>query len=194
MSLPSKAASAAQAPWAKSVLSFWFGTLKQADWFEFSPHLDADIKTRFLPLYTELKASPPAESWTDAQTALANIIVFDQFPRHMFRKQAEAFATDAEALSIAKNAVDKGLDKALSLPEALFLYIPFEHSENLADQDTFLRLCEAAGAPQEALKFGQLHRDIIVQFGRFPHRNKCLGRTNTPEEVVWCAKNHGFGQ
>lgn len=127
--------------------------------------------------------------WRDsAEDCLALILVLDQFPRNLFRDDARAFATDAAALDAAKHAIARGFDHSLSPLMRKFLYLPFLHSENLADQDTGIALMESvADSPMgaESVKSAIQHRDIIARFGRFPHRNALLGRESTADELVF---------
>ena len=118
----------------------------------------------------------------DARTALAAVIVLDQFSRNMFRSTPRAFANDAKALSITQKALAKGFAGALSSEEQLFLYLPFEHQENVDAQARSVELISALSDP-ELTKFAQAHKDVIDRFGRFPHRNGILGRTSTAEEL-----------
>jgi uncharacterized protein (DUF924 family) len=113
--------------------------------------------------------------------ALALAIVLDQFPRNMFRNDARAFATDAMARDIADRALARGFDRQLAAADRPFLYLPFEHSESVADQERSLGLFKALG-DAELLRWAELHADIVRRFGRFPHRNAVLGRVSTPEE------------
>lgn len=168
--------------WRADVLKFWFG-LTYDQWFGSDPALDHRIKQRFVKLWVE-KRQLPVGAFLDAPlTALAGVILFDQFPRNMFRCDAEQFATDHLALAIAKGAVDKSFDEELASDERAFLYLPFEHSENLADQNRSILLFTALGDPRY-LKYARLHRDIIERFGRFPHRNAILGRAARGEELA----------
>jgi uncharacterized protein (DUF924 family) len=168
--------------WRADVLKFWFG-LDSRQWWSSDPALDHRIKQTFLKLWAE-KRQLPAESFLhDPLTALAGTILFDQFPRNMFRGHAEQFATDHLALAIAKGAVDKGLDEALDHEERAFLYMPFEHSEDRADQQRSMLLFTAL-ADQNYLRFARLHRDVVERFGRFPHRNAILGRAPRPDEIA----------
>jgi len=176
---------------ADDLLAFWFGSgaeygKRQKRWFEKDPAFDAEITRRFLHLHEALVRSP---AWLDsARPCLARIVVLDQFPRQMFRGKPRAFATDALALQAALLAVERGDDRQLLPVERLFIYLPFEHSEALADQE---RACELT-APlamfpetEDVLRYAIAHRDIIRRFGRFPHRNAILGRTSTPEELAF---------
>jgi uncharacterized protein (DUF924 family) len=168
--------------WRSDVLQFWFA-LTHDDWWRGSVELDHRIKERFLKLWTE-KRELPAESFLDDPlTAVAAVILFDQFPRNMFRGHADQFATDHLALAIAKSAVDRGLDEELEPKERGFLYMPFQHSENLDDQKRSLMLFTALG-DEDQLGYARKHHDIVARFGRFPHRNAILGRAPRPEEVT----------
>jgi uncharacterized protein (DUF924 family) len=168
--------------WRADVLKFWFG-LDKEQWWRGGPELDQRIKQSFLKLWTE-KRQLPVESFLDNPlTALAGVILFDQFPRNMFRGNAEQFATDPLALAIAKGALDKNFDDELQPQERTFLYMPFQHSENLADQNRAVLLFTALG-DDEQLGYAKKHRDIIERFGRFPHRNAMLGRAPRPGEIT----------
>ena len=172
----------AAADWRRDVLTFWFG-LSEEQWWSGGDQLDHDIRQRFLKLWAEKRQLPVEAFLTDALTALAGVILFDQLPRNMFRGQAEQFATDPLALGISKGAVDEGFDAALAPDERAFLYMPFEHSENLADQNRSMLLFTALGDPRY-VKYAKLHHDIIERFGRFPHRNAMLGRAPRADELA----------
>jgi uncharacterized protein (DUF924 family) len=160
---------------AQEVLDFWFA--HEADWFRKSDAFDAEIRERFLQLHE----SVPRQWLDDPRGCLARIIVLDQFPRNMFRGTPRAFATDALALAAARHALQKKFDLRYSREERIFAYLPFEHSESLADQELACELMQPLGAEQ--YRYAVAHRDIIARFGRFPHRNAILGRASTPEEV-----------
>jgi uncharacterized protein (DUF924 family) len=168
--------------WRADVLKFWFG-LDDSQWWRGGDEIDERIRKTFLKLWFEKRELPVEAFTTDPLTALAGVILFDQFPRNMFRGDAEQFATDPLALAIAREAVDKGFDDELEPRERGFLYMPFEHSERMADQDRAMLLFTALG-DEKMLHFAKLHRDIIARFGRFPHRNGMLGRTPRPDEVA----------
>ena len=167
------------------VLDFWFQRERKA-WFAKDERFDAEIVSRFLPLY-ERAAAGGLTHWLQApRSCLALVIVLDQFPRNMFRGSARAFAADPLALAAARTLVDRGWDKALTPDERMFAYLPFEHSESLADQERCLALMrEIATTPETAdlPQWAEKHLDIIRRFGRFPHRNAALGRASTPEEI-----------
>jgi uncharacterized protein (DUF924 family) len=168
--------------WRADVLRFWFG-LEPKQWFAVDPSLDHRIRRDFLELWTRQRERPAACFLDDPLTALAAVILFDQFPRNMFRGHADQFATDHLALAIAGRAVDAGFDDELDADERAFLYLPFEHSESLADQDRSLLLFTALGVPLY-LEYARKHRDVIARFGRFPHRNAMLGRAPRPAEIA----------
>ena len=167
--------------WVDDVLSYWFGLQPEQWWFDKS--LDDTVRERFQDLW-ETQRQCPVESFLGSpRGALAAVILFDQFPRNMFRDHAEQFATDHLALEIAKAAIDRGYDEDLTGPERGFLYMPFQHSEDLRDQERSLLLFAALGDPEQ-LRFARLHHDVIARFGRFPHRNAILGRKPRAEELA----------
>lgn len=168
--------------WRADVLKFWFA-LKPQQWWASSPELDHRIRQNFLRLWFE-KRQLPAEAFVeDPLTAVAAVILFDQFPRNMFRDHADAYSTDHLALAIAKSAIARGVDQELEANERQFLYMPFQHSENPDDQNRSVLLFTALGDDHQ-LGYARHHRDIIERFGRFPHRNSILGRRSRPEEVA----------
>ena len=168
--------------WRAQVLKFWFG-LQPEQWWRADAELDELIRRDFLKLWSEKRELPVDSFLDDPLTAAAGVILFDQFPRNMFRGHADAYSTDPLALAIAKGAVDKGLDEALAPAERKFLYMPFQHSENLDDQNRALLLFTALGYVEQ-IKYAKHHRAIIERFGRFPHRNAILGRPSRPDEVA----------
>jgi len=179
---------AAPKDWAHDVLDFWFshGPMPgadpdSADWWQRSDAFDHEIKERFGILWAR-QARRPVDAFTgDPETALAAVILFDQFPRNMFRGHADQFSTDHMALTIAKSAIDRGYDDGMSPDQRTFLYMPFEHSEDLKDQIQSLLLFSALGDPY-LLKYARKHHEVIERFGRFPHRNVVLGRKPTAME------------
>ena len=168
--------------WRDRVLDFWFG-LDPDKWWRGGEEVDALCREGFLDLHAELRQLPPESFLDDARTALAAVILFDQLPRNMFRGHADQFMTDPLALAIARAAVDRGYDQDMTKDEKAFLYMPFEHSENLADQRRALALFTALG-DDWLLGFARKHHDIIERFGRFPHRNAILGRAPRPAELA----------
>ncbi|OAI50245.1 hypothetical protein AYO46_10490, partial [Betaproteobacteria bacterium SCGC AG-212-J23] len=149
---------------------------------------DAEVRDRFLPLYEKLSAG---NEWLSrADECLARIVVLDQFPRNMFRGSPRAFGSDALALAAAKRAVASGYDRTMLDVERQFVYLPFEHSESLADQERACELMRPLGA--ELYDWALRHKRIIERFGRFPHRNEILGRASTAEEIEFL-KQPGSG-
>jgi len=168
-------------PWVGEVLRFWFEQLTDKDWFAKSDALDAQIRQRFLATYEQLAANG-ATDLSGPRALLAALIVLDQFSRNMFRGDPRAFAADPIARRLARSAIEQGFDRAMSTRERLFVYLPFQHSEDRADQARALDLMTALGNPAWT-RFAIAHKQIIDRFGRFPHRNAVLGRESTPEEV-----------
>ncbi|MCH8501736.1 MAG: DUF924 domain-containing protein [Aliidiomarina sp.] len=169
---------------ANDVLDFWFNELSQAQWFSKDDALDRTISQRF---QATLSAAAHCElfDWRDTATGrLAEIIVLDQFSRNIYRDRPDAFANDALALALAQEAVRLGLDRELSSTQKAFLYMPYMHSESLIIHDLALRLYDQPGL-ESNLEFEIKHRDIIVRFGRYPHRNAVLGRESSTEEVAF---------
>lgn len=183
----------AQEEWVDDILRFWFEELEEKDWFETNLDLDEKIRSRFLDLHAEKMTGLDGTRIDDARTALAAIILFDQMPRNMFRGKADAFKTDALALTIARNAADRGLDREFGPRELQFLYMPFMHSEVLADQERCVDLFRTLDN-EVGLKFAIEHCDIVARYGRFPHRNRPLGRESTPEEKAFLEQHQGYGQ
>jgi len=162
------------------ILGFW-SHAGPAKWFKKSHAFDEAIRLKFEPTHHRA-ARGEYDAWAkDPDGALALLILLDQFPRNLWRNSGHAFATDPKARSIARTAVEAGFDKRVDPELRNFFYLPFEHSEDLADQDFSLALCAEAG-DADALKWAGLHRDIVARFGRFPHRNAALGRVTTAEE------------
>ena len=180
------------ADWATDVLSFWFEELRPQDWFERSDAVDETIRRRFGQLHSALAEAAPSMSFDDPRTALAAIIVLDQFSRNMFRGEAKAFATDSLALFIARHAVERDHDAAVPEQWRHFFYMPFMHSETVSDQEHCVALFSALSG--DSVKYAIEHRDIIARFGRFPHRNEVLGRKTTAPEQAFLSEHKGFGQ
>ena len=171
------------------VLDFWFKQDRKA-WFEKNPAFDEEIRSRFLPLY-EKASNGELKTWQQKPAScLALVILLDQFPRNMFRmsgqESARAFTADHLARDAAGVILNNGWDKRMSPDERMFVYLPLEHSESLADQEHCLALMqEIAAFPETAnlLTWADAHLVIIRRFGRFPHRNAALARASTPEEI-----------
>lgn len=167
--------------WADDVLAYWLETIGPDGWWDAGESHDAEITRRFEGLWREQRYRDASEFLASPRPALAAIILFDQFPRNMFRDEAQAFATDPLARAIADGAIARSYDEEIDREPRQFLYMPFMHSEDLADQDRAVALFEKLGL-EDNLKFAKLHRDLIARFGRFPHRNAALGRETLPSE------------
>jgi len=171
------------------ILNFWFGEPSEPNygqfrpiWFMSSPEFDNLVKAQFLALYTQAKEGT-LDNWVDTpQGILALILLLDQFPRNMFRNQAQAFETDQKACLLAKKAISEGYDQQLALFMQPFIYMPLEHSENKEDQRLSVNLFQKLG-DLNYLNYALQHQEVINRFGRFPYRNSVLGRMNTPEET-----------
>jgi uncharacterized protein (DUF924 family) len=170
------------ADWRSDVLKFWFA-LDQEQWWTASADLDQLIGQRFGELWWEKRRLPAASFLQDPLSALAAVILFDQFPRNMFRGHADQFSTDHLALQVATGALDRDFDRELEPQERGFLYMPLQHSERLADQQRSVQLFTALGDDFQ-LGFAKKHLEVIERFGRFPHRNAMLGRTPRPDEIA----------
>lgn len=159
-------------------------------WFKKDAGFDAEIRARFEALH-HAAARRELDAWAAGpEGALALLLLLDQFPRNMFRGSPHAFATDPLARHFARLAVEAGFDAAVDPALRQFFYLPFEHSESMADQDLACALTDASG-DANAIKWAQLHRDIILRFGRFPHRNTSLGRETTENEAEFL-RSGGF--
>jgi uncharacterized protein (DUF924 family) len=167
----------------EDVLSFWRAAGPDK-WFNKDAAFDTAIRERFLVTYEAAAAGELADWERTAERALALLIVLDQFPRNMFRGDARTYAADPLAREVASRALDRGLHRDRPVEDQQFFYLPFEHSESMADQERCCALFAATG-DAELLKWATLHADIIRRFGRFPHRNAMLGRTTTPEEQAF---------
>jgi len=167
---------------AVDVLTFWFSKDVIPLQFVKDPVFDQQIIDRFLPAYEEAVAGDLDDWMQTAEGCLGLIILLDQFPRNMFRDMPKAFASDSKALTIAVWAVDAGFEDCFPVEQRKFFYLPFMHSEILADQDYSVSMFADLGL-EVSLKFAIAHRDIIARFGRFPHRNQILGRSSTEEEI-----------
>ncbi|HEY0413369.1 MAG TPA: DUF924 family protein [Allosphingosinicella sp.] len=168
--------------WRDEVLDFWFG-LAPEQWWKADPALDSEIRERFLPLWETEREQVPEHFLGSTGHALAAVLLFDQFPRNIFRGHADQFATDALARAVAAGAVERGYDKQVPAERRAFFYMPFEHSEDLADQRRSLLLFTALG-DDYLLGYARKHHDVIARFGRFPHRNAMLGRAPRADEIA----------
>jgi len=167
----------------ESVLDFWLGELDPEDWYSGEPELDEEIRERFGDLW-QAAHDGGLDHWVDgAAGTLAYLIVTDQFPRNLFRGQDKAFATDPKARAAARRALDEGWDMAVPVPERQFMYLPFEHSEEIEDQDLSVTLFADRIEDPESLLHARAHQSIIARFGRFPFRNTALSRETSSEEA-----------
>lgn len=168
----------------KNVIDFWFNELTPQDWWKKDEHLDQEITTRFSDIHTQAKRCELFEWRKTPLGRLAEIIVLDQFSRNIYRDTENAFASDALALALAQEAVALGEDIKLSAVERSFLYLPYMHSESLKIHNMAIQIYKANGI-EANYEFEIKHKNIIEQFGRYPHRNTILGRESTQEELVF---------
>lgn len=195
---PSSSSKPSRSNRVEAILNFWFGHPASADygqyrkaWFVKNPDFDKEIRQRFLTDY-QLAASGKLNHWQETpRSSVAMLLLLDQFPRNLFRGQPQSFATDLQAKALSTHLVSTGQDKQLIPAQRFFIYVPFEHSEDLADQNRCVELMqnlvETVPDINEGLKGGLdyaiRHREVIQRFGRFPHRNEILGRPSTAEEL-----------
>ncbi len=175
------------------ILEFWFGKTSELNygkkreiWFTKDPLFDEQLRKRFYTDY-QLATTGSLDTWQDsARSCLALILLLDQIPRNIFRGQIEAFATDFKAIIAAQKAIEQGFDQQMQPVERWFIYLPFEHSENMEHQRRCIELfAQLKDDPESAyaIDYAEQHFKIMQRFGRFPHRNAILGRESTPEEI-----------
>jgi uncharacterized protein (DUF924 family) len=183
-------ANAMNEEWIDAVLHFWFEELEPRYWFTRDERIDALIRERYASLYERVRAMD-ADEHASPRASLAAVIALDQFPRNMFRNSPRAYESDAQALAISRAAIARGFDVQLDPQQRVFLYMPWQHSEDAAVQarsvDLFARLGE-----REPLDYAEQHQRIIDRFGRFPHRNAVLQRVSTEEEREFLKTHPGF--
>ena len=173
------------------LLDFWFSGDARDHWFNSTLEFDETLRQRYMGTWRQGRDGL-LQCWEQGPNgALALVILLDQFPLNMFRDQPESFSTEAQSRAVASRAIDNGFDAALSDDRRAFLYLPFMHSESLADQDRSVELFETAGL-ESSLKWARGHREIVRRFGRFPHRNAILGRASSTEELACLASPDGF--
>jgi uncharacterized protein (DUF924 family) len=168
--------------WVTEVLLFWFEELGEAHWFAENEKIDAQIRDRFLSLHQRLVADEGCIAATP-RGLLAAVIVLDQFSRNLFRGTPGAFAADPVARRLSRRAISQGCDTVMAKQERLFLYMPFEHSEERADQALSVQLIGSVGNA-EWTRDAIAHKEIIDRFGRFPHRNAILNRNSSADELA----------
>ncbi|MEX0922165.1 MAG: DUF924 family protein [Rhodovibrionaceae bacterium] len=167
----------------EALLAFWFDPQHKEKWFRRDDDFDAELRQRFGDLHAAA-AEGRLDAWRETpRGSLAVVILLDQLTRNFHRGTPEAFANDPTALVRAAEAIERGFDRELGETERVFLYMPFEHSELLADQERGVELMGRLSSDPQWLKFAVMHRDLIARFGRFPHRNAVLERESTVEEA-----------
>lgn len=176
---------------SEDIIAFWFAERNQSLWFNSTPEFDQSLRERFLVTYRAAVDKQLLDWEQTPAGALALTIVLDQFPLNMFRGQPESFATEAAARTVADRAIAHSFDQQLAPTQRLFLYLPFMHSESLADQTRSVQLFDRLGL-EESARFAHHHHDLIARFGRFPHRNAILGRESTGEELAYLASPEAF--
>lgn len=172
----------------REVLQFWFSERARPLWFEKDRDFDEDIRARFGQAVHAAQLGGFADWRGSPDGALALLLLIDQFARNLYRGTAKAFLGDALARDVAAEAIARGFDKRFAFPDRVFIYLPFEHCETLANQDRYIALLtdclrEFGDVAAEYLEYAHKHRNIIKRFGRFPHRNAALGRETTEEEA-----------
>jgi uncharacterized protein (DUF924 family) len=172
-------------PRITEILEFWFAPGMEQAWFNGGADLDRRVRDLLLAGHEKAAAGELGDWLDSAEGCVALCILLDQVPRNVFRNEARAYATDVAARRVTHHALNRGFDRALPQDQRLFLYLPLEHCEDLAQQDLCLRLVAQLDEYPKWLEYSQQHRDIIARFGRFPHRNAVLDRESTPEEAAF---------
>lgn len=173
------------------LIDYWYSEDISRYWFNSTEIIDDQIRQRYESVWQAAKDGK-LDHWMEfAQGCLALIIVLDQLPLNMFRGMAKSFSTEFKAIKVAHHTIEKGFDKLIPKQQLAFLYMPLMHSENLQDQDLSVNCFEQAGL-DENTKFAEHHRDIVKRFGRFPHRNKVLGRESSEQELVYLSSEGAF--
>ncbi len=175
----------------EEVLDFWFRELTRAQWFKKDPSLDARMRDRFGELLREARSGELAHWRSSARGRLAEIIVLDQFPRNIHRGHAEAFSSDGMALVLSQEFVRGGHGPELSPEERAFAYMPHMHSESRRVHQEAVKLFSERGL-EDRYRYELLHKEIIDRFGRYPSRNRILGRASTAEEETFLETHPGF--
>lgn len=173
------------------IIDYWFSKEISQYWFSSTPTIDAEMKQKFNDLW-ESAQQGKLDAWQEsAEGCLALCIILDQFPLNMFRGTVKSFSTEQQSILISKHAINKGFDEEITQQQLAFLYMPLMHSENLKDQDLAVQMFEKVGL-EGNLRFAKHHRDLIKEFGRFPHRNEILGRENTLAEIDYLKSKRAF--
>jgi len=175
----------------EDIIKFWFSEAVSKLWFKSTPEFDRELRESYLQTW-ERARNGELDHWKKtAEGCLALVILLDQFPLNMFRDSAERYSTEAQSREVARFAIEQHLDQSLDAEQKAFLYMPFMHSEDLADQELALRLYDRPGL-ESSLRFARHHHDIVARFGRFPHRNAALGRESTPAEIEYLNSKEAF--
>ena len=176
---------------ANDIIEFWYSPRIKKQWFASTPVLDQEIFKKYAKLW-KYAASGGLDDWSDtAEGSLALIIILDQFPLNMFRNQAVSFSTEEKAIEVAAKAIKKNFQYQIEKNKRSFLFMPFMHSENLDDQNLSVKLYRL-NELEANYRFAEHHREIIKKYGRFPHRNKILGRQSTDKEIVYLTSKEAF--
>ncbi len=175
----------------KEINNFWFSPRIEKQWFASTPELDDEIRQKYEAVWT-LASTGELDSWGEQPDGcLALVIILDQLPLNMYRNQPKSFSTEHKAVQIAGHAIDSGFDQRMAKQRRAFLYMPFMHCENLAQQDQSVQLYRDNKLDGN-IRFAEHHREIIRTFGRFPHRNAILKRVSTEEELAYLASKSAF--
>ncbi len=167
------------------VLGFWFAEGMTERWFVKDPAFDEEVRSALFSAFERAREGQLEDWQTSARGCLALCILLDQVPRNLFREDPRAFATDRQARAVVRQALSQNFQKELTQTEQLFLYLPLEHSEDLQDQEDCVALTKTLDEDAGWHEYAVMHRDIVARFGRFPHRNKALGRETTAEEATF---------
>ena len=178
-------------PTAESIIEYWYSDRIKSQWFDSTKELDQEIKDSYEGVW---KGAIRGEydHWNEnAEGCLALVIIFDQFPLNMFRDDVKSFSTEGMAVKVTKNAIKNNFDQVLKKEQLAFIYMPLMHSENVDDQNLSVSLFEKAGLVDN-LRFAKHHRDIVLKFGRFPHRNMVLNRQSSEDELDYLNSDNAF--
>jgi uncharacterized protein (DUF924 family) len=175
----------------EELIDFWFSKESRERWFRSTPEYDALVRSRFEAAWEQARDGALADWEQTADGALALVILLDQMPLNMFRDQPASFSTEALSRALAERALVRGFDRIVADDRRAFFYLPYMHSESLADQERSVELFGQSGLEQN-LKWARHHLEIVQRFGRFPHRNAILGRVSTPEETEWLDSPDAF--
>lgn len=175
----------------QEILDFWFSDQVRKLWFSSTEEFDALLRERYLSLWQQA-CRGELEHWMESPGGcLALVILLDQFPLNMFRGEARSYSSEAQSRDVARYAIQHNFDRDLDPRQRAFLYMPFMHSEELADQKRALELFAQPGL-EDNLRFARHHHDIVERFGRFPHRNQALGRDSSAAEIEYLSSKEAF--